>query len=78
MHVAYRSVVHSKQGVALTGRNTVTRLVRHTMSAARPPTCPAVGAPTVHAPGGRPAGPTAGSLTDDDKTDDDRRQRAKQ
>jgi len=29
------------------------------MSAARPPTRPAAGAPTVHAPGGRPARPPA-------------------
>ena len=33
----------------------VTRLARRAVSAARPPTCQADGAPTVHAPGGRPA-----------------------
>jgi len=45
------------------------------VSAARPPTPPAAGAPTVHAPGGRPARPPAVlQMTDDD----DRCQRAEQ
>jgi len=55
-----RFVLHNEQDVTLTGRNT-TGLP-----------C-SVGHPTVHVPGGRPAGLPAGIVTDDD----DRRQPAK-
>jgi len=46
------------------------------VSAAGPPTRPVAGAPTIHAPGGRPACPPAALQTT--TGDDDRRPRAKQ
>jgi len=50
-----------QQGVTLTGRHRT----GPPCSVGRPTAnCPAAGAPTVHAPGGRPAGPHAGSITD--------------
>jgi len=54
----FRVILHIKQDVALTGRNR-TGLPCSVVSAARPPTRPAAGATTVHAP--------AGSVTDDDR-----------
>ena len=54
----------------------VTVLARRVVSAARTPTRRAAGAPTVDAPGGRPASTPAGLQTT--MTDDDKRQPAKQ
>jgi len=62
-----------QQGVTLTGRHRT----GPPCSVGRPTAnCPAAGAPTVHAPGGRPAGRTPAAL--ETKDDANRRQRAKQ